>query len=179
MIKNKRIVMVIAFQEFRDEEYFIPKQTLKNAGADIQTVSTKKGIAMGSNGGDTKVDLLVSEVDLKKIDAVIFVGGAKCLKYLDNEDSYQLIRKTVSRNKVLASICISPVILAKAGVLRGKRATVWSNQLEKRPIRALQENGAIYENKPVVIDGKIITANGPAAAEQFAKAIISVVKNTS
>ncbi|PIR71487.1 MAG: hypothetical protein COU43_02395, partial [Candidatus Nealsonbacteria bacterium CG10_big_fil_rev_8_21_14_0_10_37_25] len=78
--------------------------------------------------------------------------------------------------KVLASICISPVILAKAGVLKGKKATVWSSPMDKVPVRILEENEAIYQDKSVVADGKIVTANGPAAAEKFAKAIITALK---
>ena len=175
-LKNKKIVMVIALKGFRDEEYFIPKQILESAGAYIQTASTERGIAVGSNGGDTNVDLLISDVNPKKIDALIFVGGIKCLKYLDNEISYQLIRKTIGENKILASICISPVILSKSGALDGKRATVWSSPLEKGAVRILQENEAIYENKPVVKDGKIITADGPPAAKQFAETIIKTLE---
>jgi len=84
-------------------------------------------------------------------------------------------RETISQNKVLASICISPVILAKAGVLKGKKATVWSSPMDRGPVKILQNNGAIYEDKPVVVDGKIITGNGPGAAEEFGQAIIEVL----
>jgi protease I len=57
--------------------------------------------------------------------------------------------------------------LAKAGVLKGKKATVWSSSLDRGPVKILKENGVIYEDKDVVQDGKIITANGPGAAEEF------------
>jgi len=73
-------------------------------------------------------------------------------------------------------LCILPVILAKAGVLKGKKATVWSSLMDRVPVRILEENDAIYQEKSVVVDGKIITANGPAAAEEFAKAIVEVLK---
>jgi protease I len=35
----------------------------------------------------------------------------------------------------------------------------------------LEDNGAIYEDKPVVIDGKIVTGNGPDAAQEFGETI--------
>jgi protease I len=57
--------------------------------------------------------------------------------------------------------------LAKAGVLKGKKATVWSSPMDKSPIKILTQNGAIFENLDVVVDGNIITANGPQAAEEF------------
>jgi len=168
---NKKIVMVIAFRDFRDAEYFVPREILENAGIEIKTASTKKGIAVGADGGEVNVDLLVSEVRPAEFDAIIFIGGPAALKYLDNEDSYKLIRETVSQEKILASICISPVILAKAGVLEGKKATVWSSVMDKSAIKILEQNKAIYEDKSVVVDGKIITANGPSAAKEFGEKI--------
>ena len=173
--QGKKIAMIIAFRDFRDAEYFIPKEILEKTGAKIITVSTKMGTAIGADGGDTKVNLLTSEVHITDFDGIVFVGGPGCLKYLDNETSYKIARETIEQNKVLGSICISPVILAKAGVLKGKRATVWSSPLDRGPVKILKENGAIYEDKPVVVDGKIITANGPDAAEEFAKIIVEVL----
>ncbi|PIZ89678.1 MAG: hypothetical protein COX89_00190 [Candidatus Nealsonbacteria bacterium CG_4_10_14_0_2_um_filter_37_10] len=175
-LKEKSIVMIIAFRDFRDAEYFVPKEILEAAGAEVKTASNKKGTAIGADGGDTEVDLLVSEINLADFAAIVFVGGPGCLGALDNEDSCKLARETISQNKVLASICISPVILAKAGVLKGKKATVWSSPMDKVPVRILEENEAIYQDKSVVADGKIVTANGPAAAEKFAKAIITALK---
>jgi len=175
-LKEKSIVMIIAFRDFRDAEYFVPKEILEEAGAEVKTVSNQKGIAIGADGGEVEVDLLINELNPAEFDGVVFIGGPGAIQYLDNENSYKVAQETVSQNKILASICVSPVILAKAGVLSGKRATVWSSPLDKSPVRILEKNEAIYQEKSVVVDGKIVTANGPAAAEEFAKAIITALK---
>lgn len=177
-MENKKIAIVIAFRDFRDPEYFIPKQILEEAGAEIKTVSNKTGIAIGAEGGEASVDLLVSEIKPADFDAIVFVGGPGCLKNLDNENSYKLIKETVAQNKVLASICISPVILAKAGVLKEKKATVWSSPMDKKPVKILEENEAIYQPEPVVVDGRIITADGPVAAEKFGRTIRELLTQT-
>lgn len=174
-LENKKVAMIIAFKNFRDAEYFIPKEILEGAGAKIITVSTKLGTAIGADGGDTEVDILLENLNPADFDAIVFIGGPGCLQYLDNENSYKVARETVSQNKVLGSICISPVILAKAGVLKGKKATVWNSPMDKGPVKILKENGAIYEDKDVVVDGKIITANGPDAAEEFGKKLVEVL----
>jgi len=174
-ISGKKIVIIIAFRDFRDAEYFIPKEILETAGAEVKTASNKIGTAIGADGGDTEVDLLVSEINIANFSAVVFIGGPGCLEVLDNEESYRIAKETVSQNKVLAAICISPTILAKAGVLKGKKATVWSSPLDGGPVRILKENGAIYEDEDVVVDGKIITGNGPGAAEEFGKTIVEVL----
>jgi len=172
---GKKIAMIIAFRDFRDAEYFVPKEILEKAGIEVKTASNKKGIAIGADGGDVKVDLLVSEINPAEFAAVVFIGGSGCLENLDNESSYRVAQETVSQNRVLASICISPVILAKAGVLEGKKATVWSSVMDRSPIKILQNNGAIYEDKRVVVEGKIITGNGPGAAEEFGQAIVEAL----
>jgi len=174
-IENKKIVMVIAFKDFRDEEYFVPKEILEGAGAEVKTASNKMGRALGADGGEVEIDLLVKDLNPAEFDVVVFIGGPGCLGNLDNENSYQVAKETVSQNKILASICISPIILAKAGVLKGKKATVWSSPMDRSPVKILEENGAIYQDELVVVDGKIITGNGPGAAKEFGEAIVEVL----
>ena len=169
---NKRTVMIVAFRNFRDPEYFVPKQILESAGIEVKTASNQTGIAIGAEGGRVNVDLLVSDIKPADFDAVIFIGGPGCLESLDNEDSYKVAKETVVRSKILASICVSPVILAKAGVLENKKATVWRSPATTKNVVILEENGAIYTPESVVIDGKIITADGPDAAEGFGEAIV-------
>ena len=174
-LQEKKIAIIIAFRDFRDEEYFTPREILEKAGAEIKNASNKIGTAIGADGGEVGIDLLVSELNPAEFDAVVFIGGPGCLKNLDNEDSYRVAKETISQNKVLAAICISPTILAKAGVLNGKKATVWSSLLDKSAVKILKEKGAIYQDTPVVVDGKIITGSGPAAAKEFGEAIIKVL----
>ena len=172
----KKILMIIAFRDFRDQEYFLPKEIFEKEGFIVKTASTKKGTALGADGGEVEVDFSLDEVDVSQFDAVLFVGGPGALKYLDNEKSYQIAKETLNQEKILGAICIAPVILAKAKVLEGKKATVWSSPLDKTGIKILKENGAEYLAQDVVQDGKIITANGPQSAKKFAKKILENLK---
>ncbi len=175
-LEGKSIVMIIAFRDFRDEEYFIPKQIFLAAGAKLVSIaSTQNGTAIGTDGGEAPINLLIKDVNVSDFDAVVFIGGSGTLEYLNNEDSYKIAREAVSQDKLLAAICISPTILAKAGVLEGKKATVWSSPMDKSAVKILEDNGAIYQSESVVMDGKIITADGPAAAEDFGMKIVEVL----
>lgn len=169
--EEKTIAVIIAFRSFRDAEYFVPKEVLETAGAKITTVSNQTGTAIGADGGETEVDLLLSELKVADFDAVVFIGGPRALEYLDNQESYKVAQETIGQGKILAAICIAPAILANAGVLEGKRATVWTSAMDKSAVKILEDNGAIYEDKPVVTDGKIVTGSGPAAAQEFGEAI--------
>jgi len=176
MIKEeKKVLMVVAFKNFRDIEYFLPKEILERSGVKVITASNKKGEAQGADGKKANVDLLISEANPEDFDAVLFVGGPGCLENLDNKDSYQLAQKTIEKGKILGAICISPVILAKAGVLKEKKATVWSSPFDRKAIEILKENGAFFEDEKVVVDGKIITANGPNSAQEFGQAILNLL----
>ncbi len=179
LLKNKKIAIVIAFKGFKDPEYFIPRDILETAGAEIITVSSEKGTAFGDDGGEAKVDLIASEADPAEFDAVVFIGGPGMGENLDNREFQSIAEKAVEKGKVLAAICIAPALLAKAGLLRDRKATVWSSYMDKSAIKILKENGAVYEEKDVVIDGRIVTAAGPHAAEQFGQALIGVLTSTS
>jgi len=67
--------------------------------------------------------------------------------------------------------------LAKAGTLEGKKAAVWSSPLDKSAVKILKENGADYQKDSLVVDGKIITANGPGAAKEFGQKIVEGLTN--
>lgn len=174
-LKNKKIAMIIAFRDFRDEEYFLPKEILETAGAEIKTASTQKGIVLGANGGEANVDFIIKEIKPTDFDAIIFIGGPGALKYLDNPESYRIAQETVKADRVLGAICVAPVILAKAGVLLNKKATVWSSPLDKSAVKLLNEKGANYQAEQVVVEGKIVTGNGPGAAEEFGKIIVETL----
>ena len=170
-----KALIVIAFRNFQDMEYLIPKKILEKAGIETKTISSKKGMAIGVFGETILIDETVSEVKIDDYDALIFVGGGGCLSYLDNQDSYKIIKEAVIKDKLLAAICISPVILAKAGVLENKKATVWNSPTDQFPVRQLEENKAIYQKDPVVVDGRIITARGPEVADLFGETIVELL----
>ena len=167
----KNIAVIIAFREFRDIEYFIPRDILIGAGFKIFNVSTKKGVAIGADGGEVDVDLTPDEFRPEGFDAAVFIGGPGMAKNLDNKDFQKIARDMARTGKVLGAICIAPALLAKAGVLKGKKAVVWSNPMEKSAIKILGDNGANYQEGKLAVDGNIVTASGPDAAEEFAQAL--------
>lgn len=171
-MQKKKLALIIAFREFRDEEYFVPKEIFKKEGITVITVSNCKGKAIGKMGGEADVDLLIKDLKAEDFNAIIFIGGPGAFDYFENEDCHKIIKKAVLLKKILGAICIAPAILAKAGVLKGKNATIWSSVMDKSGIKILEGMGAKFIKKDVVVDQKIITASGPEAAENFSKKII-------
>ena len=169
-----KALFIIAPINFRDEEYFVTKHILEEDGIDV-TTSSNSETSTSEFGKQVKIDVLLENVD-SDYDVIIFVGGSGAISYFDDSTALELAKKFFDEGKVVSAICIGPAILAKAGVLDSKRATVWAKPNKIEGIEILEENGASYVNQNVVIDGKIITANGPEAAEEFGKKILEVLK---
>ena len=162
-----KALLIIAPQNFRDEELFHTKEELERAGVEVVIASAKRGKIKGMLGGTAEAELPLKEVDVRKYDAIVFIGGVGASAYYEDPVAHRIAREASETGKVVAAICIAPGILAKAGVLKGKKATIWDGDF----VRILETGGAKYTGASVEVDGKIITANGPAAARKFGQAI--------
>ena len=167
---QKKVVMIIAFQMFRDEEYDQPKQILEKAGFQVVTASSQLGTASGKFGMTAKVDVLLEDVKVDDYAAVLFIGGPGSHGYYDDPKAHAIAQEAIQLGKLLGAICAAPGILAHAGVLKGKKATVHEGD-----IAALKQGGAIYTGNGVEIDGKIITATGPSTAKDWGEAIVKAL----
>lgn len=168
-LAGNKILMVIAPDQFRDEELLTPKQVLSDAGATVVVASTKAGEAKGMLGARVTPDIVLSDAKAHDYAAIVVVGGMGSPEYLWEEPKLHELVKEMSRDgKVVAAICLSGAALAKAGVLNGKHATVWSMP---ESLQALKDGKANYVQEHVVQDGKFITADGPEAAQEFAQVI--------
>ena len=172
---HKTVLIVIASKDFRDEEYFIPYEIFQREGAKVVTASSVKGEIIGVEGGEARATELINNIDVRKYDAVVFVGGDGAREYFDNDNAHKIAIEAVNRGKILAAICIAPVILAHAGVLRAKKATVWSSLSDKSGTEELKKGNCNPSEERIVRDGKIITADGPAMAEEFAHAVVEAM----
>jgi protease I len=170
----KKALLIIAHNDFRDEEYFIPKQILEENNVKVKTASNEKGIAIGRFGGEAYVDFLLEEINVNDFDAIVFIGGSGAKELLDNEISYN-VAKQVANDKILAAICIAPIILANAQVLNKKKCTVWSSDMDKSAVKIIKENGGEYIKKGVVVDQNIITGENADFAQDFGLAILKAL----
>ncbi|MDI6606176.1 MAG: DJ-1/PfpI family protein [Candidatus Omnitrophota bacterium] len=167
----KKAVMIIAPENFRDEELFEPKGILEKCGVEVKIASANSDLAVGKLGAKVRPDMLIKDIRARDFDAVVFVGGIGASRYFDDQQVHNLVKEALKENRIVAAICIAPIILARAGVLKDKRATVFSS--EEKEIRAL---GVKYSGRPVEKDGNIITAAGPFAATEFGREIAKALE---
>jgi len=169
------VLLIIAEQNFRDEELLNTKAELEKAGFSTTIASKSMGIKKGMLGATANAELSLSEVKVDDYRAVVFIGGQGSSQYFNDAESLNIAKSAVLQSKIVAAICIAPIILANSGMLKGKNATVWDSG-DGTFISKLEAKEANYINQAVVRDGNIITANGPAAAKQFGKEIVSALK---
>ncbi len=161
-LSGKNIVMVVAPDNFRDEELLEPKGVFEDYGANVVVASKGVSTAKGMLGAIVDIDVDLADVSVDECDAVVFVGGSGASVYFDNPLAISLAKSAYDKGKVVGAICIAPSILANAGILRGKKATAWSSEAGN-----LRDKGAEYTGDAIAQDGKIATANGPGAAQEF------------
>jgi protease I len=169
------VVLVIASEGYQSIEYSVPKSILENSGITVITASDKPGMATSQDGATTRIDTTLDKVSVDDIDALFFIGGTASLDHLDNEASHTLLNQIAKKRKPFGAICLSVRILAHAGVLVGKRATGWDGDSELEKI--FKQAGATYIRNDVVVDGNLITAVGPHAAQEFGAKILNAISH--
>jgi protease I len=169
-LKGKKIVMIIAERMFEASEFKELKDVFEQEGAKIIVACSTLSEASGSGLYvlTVKPDILITDIETKNFNAIVFIGGIGCAEYFDNPIAHKIAKQALDQGKIIAAICGAPVILANAGLLQGKKATTSRSY-------NIKQKGAIYTGNPVERDGNIITANGPAASKQFAEKIVAAL----
>ncbi len=164
---TKKVLMVIAKADFRDEEYVEPRKIFEQANFEIKVAASQRGACVGKLGLETWADLDLDQVSGSDYDGVVFIGGPGAAKYANDPIAWNIAKQAHQAGRVVAAICMAPEILANAGLLSGRQATA-----SESSVAAIEAKGAKYiDDQPVVKDDKIITASGPAAAIRFGEVI--------
>ncbi len=169
-----KVLFILAPENFRDEEFAKPRDILRDAGFDIVVTGPGSGTFRGMLGTTVRPDISLGSVRVDDYAAVVVVGGSGSRDWLWNDTKvFSIVSEANSKGKVVAGICASGAVLAKAGVLNGRAATAFPDD---EIIQILKERGAKYIKRGVVVDGKIITAEGPANAEEFGESILAALR---
>jgi putative intracellular protease/amidase len=110
----------------------------------------------GLGGFRLKIEVAVSQAEVEGYDALVVPGG-EWESLIDDEAVSGLIRSFAEAGKLVAAICAGPLHLAKAGVLAG-RAYTTSLSSNRRGLFDWERK----QEEPVVVDGNLVTAQGPA-----------------
>jgi protease I len=166
-------IAVLATDGFEQSELETPVAALKAEGATVEVVAPKTGDIQGwehdeEKGRPVPVDRELAEANPASYDALVLPGGVRNPDKLRLDDrAIALIRAFVDAGKPIASICHGPWTLINAEGVAGKTMTSWPS------LRVDLENaGATWVDREVVVDGELVTSRKPADLPAFcAKAI--------
>lgn len=159
---------------FEEIEALATVDVLRRGGLDVTTVSIKHEPAVtGAHGITVFADCTFKEADFSDSDWLVLPGGMPGAANLHEFSALNDLLKVHATKGRIAAICASPaVVLAATGLLDGKNATCYPG-FETALIAA----GARYDKESrVVVDGNIVTANGPSSAIPFALKIVELTQ---
>lgn len=112
---------------FEEIEAIVPRDVLKRANIDVNTVSIGEKIVESTKELKVISDITINEVDMENIDGIILPGGmpgtsnlGKCEKLID------IIKICAEKKLLIAAICAAPSILGKTRNSFRKRRLLFS-----------------------------------------------------
>jgi len=170
--------LIITSKLVQDHEFIYPFYRLKEEGYQVVTCNCEDKIVEGYFG--TKIPPKEEDkiINLKKIkvndyELLILPGGVKSMEILRlNKNVLKIISEFNQKEKIIAATCSAVMLLISAKVIKDKRVTgyyAWKDDI----INA----GGIFEDKPCVIDGNIITSPHYKNLGEWLKGVIKTLKN--
>ncbi|EAJ1253585.1 DJ-1 family protein [Campylobacter lari] len=160
----KKVLVPLA-KGFEEAEFIGIADVLKRAtkiGGKLEIIIASLDddlLVQGANGINIKADVSLTNVDQEKLDAIALAGGFEGMMNLKNNQAIiKIIQDLHAKKKIVAAICASPMVLAKAGVINGEFSCYPGCEVGIEGTRA---------NKAVVVNENVITAAGPATAILF------------
>jgi len=170
-------VGAILYPGFEMLDMFGPLEMFSVLGADvaaIHMVAEQPGAvhaALGAQGPvGPKVIADYGFEDAPHLDLILVPGGFGTFPQLDNPAMLHFLRSRCAQAKTVTSVCTGSALLAKAGVLDGRRAT--SNKQFFAMCAAQSDAVTWVEEARWVEDGKFITSSGVSAGMDMTLAVI-------
>jgi len=164
-------VLVPLAQGCEELEAITVTDLLTRAGIHVVTAGLDEKVVIASRGMKLVPDKELNEVLSDDFDMIVLPGGLPGADHLNNDQRIQtIVKRLATNNKYTAAICAAPRVLATAGLLDGKQATSFPGALDNFPV-----NNMTYEEKAVVVDGKVITSRGPGTAMDFSLTLIELL----
>lgn len=160
-------VFVPFAEGFEEIEALTVVDVLRRAGIEVDMVGIPGMMVTGSHGVKVSMDKKLSEVNVDDYDGIVLPGGNPGYINLGKTSSLlEMIKKLNMKGKLIAAICGAPCVLAKAGVLENRKATIYPGMEKELPYP---------RGERVVVDHNIITSQAPGTAMEFSLKIVEVL----
>jgi 4-methyl-5(b-hydroxyethyl)-thiazole monophosphate biosynthesis len=159
-------VAVMLADGFEEVEAMAVIDVLRRAGIDTVVAGLHGGHVTSARSVKVIPDTVIDTVKSDDFDMIVLPGGQPGADNLNADQRVkELIISFSQKGKLTGAICAAPIVLASAGVLKGKRATSYPTYQDRL-------GGALYEESSVVSDGTVLTSRGAGTALSFGLAIV-------
>jgi transcriptional regulator GlxA family with amidase domain len=166
-----RTLGVLLFEEFELLDVFGPLEMFSMLPDDfaIRLVSQSAPIVTSNGGPRSMIDDHFA--DDRHYDILLVPGGMGTRREVENRALLRWLAAAADRAEIVASVCTGSALLAKAGVLDGRRATTNKNAFDW----VASQGPAVHWQRRArwVEDGKFITSSGVSAGTDMALALIA------
>ena len=168
LIAGKRVAIFIE-EGFDDRELTEPLEALRGAGATVTVVGPSAGAEYRGKRGtaSVKADAAAGSVKIGDFDALVIPGGHAPDRMRMRHAMVDFVREAMDAGLPVAAICHGPQLLISANALRGRTLTCWPSIAVD-----VKNAGGLYVDKPVVVDGNLITSRKPDDVPLFNDALI-------
>ncbi|WP_407275814.1 DJ-1 family glyoxalase III [Halothiobacillus sp. DCM-1] len=161
--------MILLAPGFEELEAVTIIDLLRRAKFQIQILSLREDEVTGARGTRLVTDGNLALLNKQAVvDLIVLPGGQPGVDHLAaDERVIALVKTQAAAGRWVAALCAAPKVLAKAGLIRGKRITHYPGALTEQ-----EQAGASVSTQAVEVDGKLITGRSPGAAMDFALTLI-------
>ena len=172
----KKRIAILATDGFEESELKSPKEAMEKEGFEVDIVSPKEGKikswSKGNWSSEYNVDKTLDSVKANQYNALVLPGGViNPDKLRTNDDALSFIRDFFEQKKPVAAICHGPWSLIEAEVVKDRKMTSY-----KSIRKDLENAGALWEDKEVVVDQGLVTSRNPDDLPAFNKKLIEEIK---
>ncbi|HEY4743063.1 MAG TPA: type 1 glutamine amidotransferase domain-containing protein [Desulfuromonadaceae bacterium] len=162
--------LILSADNFEDSELLVPYYRLQEAGYSVVVSSVRRGAIHGMHGYEVKVEKAFSEVDPTEYSVLILPGGKAPAAIRHDPKVQEIARHFMTSGKPVGAICHGPQTLISAGLLTGRRVTCY-----RTVAKEMQESGALYADREVVVDGKLVTSREPVDLPAFMREVMRLL----
>jgi 4-methyl-5(b-hydroxyethyl)-thiazole monophosphate biosynthesis len=139
---------------------------LRRAGIEVSVAALDRSPTTGAHAIQLTADTALDAVNASSFDAIVLPGGPAAQRLRADARIGKIVQDAVKAGKLVAALCAAPIVLEAAGVLAGKRATVYpGNELPS----------ATLVDARVVVDGNIVTSRGPGTSLEFSLTLVEML----
>lgn len=162
-------VLVPVADGSEEMETVIIVDTLRRAGLDVTLAALERRRIRASRGVTLEADTVLAEVDPDAFNVLLLPGGRPGTDHFcAHAGLLAIVRAFADSGRLYGAICAAPLALQAAGVLAGKRVTC-------HPATAAEIMVTEPVAERVVVDGQLVTSQGPGTTFEFALTIIELV----